>query len=67
MLRNIGAVIVGLIVGNIWNMALIMVNATQLFPMPEGTTMEDPEAMKEYVASLPATGFLLVLVAHVVV
>ena len=33
MLRNIGAVIVGLIAGSVWNMALIMLNAKVLFPM----------------------------------
>jgi hypothetical protein len=65
MLRNIGAVIVGLIAGNVWNMALIMLNATVLFPMAEGTDMQNPEQMKAYVATLPAHAFVTVLAAHV--
>ncbi len=65
MLRNIGAVIVGLIAGSVWNMALIMLNAKVLFPMAEGADMQDPEQMKAYVASLPAQAFLMVLAAHV--
>ena len=65
MLRNIGAVIVGLIAGNVWNMALIMLNATVLFPMADGTDMQDPEQMKAYVATLPAHAFVTVLTAHV--
>lgn len=65
MLRNVGAVIVGLIIGNIWNIALIILNSTVFYPMPEGTSMDDPEKMKAYVASLPALGFVAVLAAHV--
>lgn len=65
MLRNIGATIVGLIAGNVWNMALILLNSFVFFPMPEGIDMEDPEQMKAYVATLPAQAFLAVLVAHV--
>ena len=65
MLRNFGAVVIGLIAGNAWNMALIMLNSMVLFPMAEGATMEDPEQMKAYVASLPPQAFLVVLAAHV--
>ncbi|MHC4956035.1 MAG: hypothetical protein ACYTGZ_19490 [Planctomycetota bacterium] len=65
MLRNIGAVIVGLIVGNVWNMALILLNAKVLYPMAEGADMQDEEQMKAYVASLPALAFVVVLAAHV--
>ena len=65
MLRNIGAVVVGLIAGNVWNMALIVLNSKVLFPMAEGTDMQDPEQMKAYIASLPAPAFAMVLAAHV--
>ncbi len=65
MLRNIGAVIVGLIAGNLWNIALILLNTTMLFPMGEGQSMQDPEQMKAYVATLPPQAFLTVLAAHV--
>ncbi|MEM7307641.1 MAG: hypothetical protein AAF682_13265 [Planctomycetota bacterium] len=65
MLRNVGAVIVGLIAGNIWNIALILLNSKVFFPMPEGMDMQDPEQMKAYVATLPPQAFLTVLAAHV--
>lgn len=38
-MRNAGAVIVGLVVGMMVNMALVMLNAYVLFPMPEGMDM----------------------------
>jgi len=65
MLRNIGAVIVGLIVGSAWNMGLITLNTEVLFPMPAGTSMDDPEQYKAYVATLPVAAFMMVIVAHV--
>ncbi len=65
MLRNIGAVAVGLVAGNVWNMALILLNSMVLFPMAEGTSMQDPEQMKAYIATLPAQAFVVVLAAHV--
>jgi hypothetical protein len=63
MVRNIGGVVLGLILGSIANMALISLNVT-LFPMPEGVGMEDQEAFKAYIASLPPAGFLLPFLAH---
>lgn len=65
MLRNTVAVIVGLIAGNVWNMALIILNSKVLFPMDEGVDMQDSEQMRTYIASLPVQAFLVVLVAHV--
>ncbi|MEZ6194556.1 MAG: hypothetical protein R3F20_02345 [Planctomycetota bacterium] len=65
MLRNIIAVIVGLVAGMVWNQLFVTLNATVLFPMPEGTTMDDAEKFRAYVETLPATAFLVVLVAHV--
>ncbi|MDP6539629.1 MAG: hypothetical protein QF903_01700 [Planctomycetota bacterium] len=64
MIRNILAVFVGLAAGMAVNMAIVMVNAYALFPMPEGTSMADTEAMKAYVATLPTAAFLVVIVAH---
>jgi hypothetical protein len=46
-------------------MALILLNAYVLFPMPEGTDFQDPEQVKAYVATLPMHAFLVVLAAHV--
>jgi len=65
MLRNIGAVVAGLIAGMVWNISLIKLNTTVLFPMAKGASMANPEDMKAYVASLPAQAFLVVLAAHV--
>ena len=64
MLRNVGAVVAGLIVGMIVNMAFVMLNGYVLFPMPEGMDMNDSVAMNAYIATLPAHAFILVLVAH---
>jgi hypothetical protein len=64
MVRNILAVIAGLVVGMVVNMALIMLNAYVLFPMPPGTSMQDPEQVNAYIATLPTVAFFVVLSAH---
>lgn len=64
MIRNILAVFAGLAAGMVTNMALIMLNAYALFPMPGGMDMNDPAQMNVYIATLPATAFILVLAAH---
>ena len=64
MIRNVLAVLAGLAAGMVTNMALIMLNAYVLFPMPEGIDMNDPVQMNAYIAPLPATAFILVLAAH---
>lgn len=63
MLRGILAVICGALAGGVFNLAIIMVSCA-IYPPPEGADMADPETMKAYVASLPTTAFLIVLVAH---
>lgn len=65
MLRNVAAVVAGLIAGMVFNMALVMVNAYLLFPMPPGTDMNDPAQLQPYIDSLPTVAFLVVFVAHV--
>lgn len=65
MLRNFGAVILGMVAGSAWNMALIQLNSSVLYPLPAGADMQDPEQAKAYVATLPVQGFLLVIAAHV--
>lgn len=64
MIRNVLAVLAGLATGMVTNMALVMLNASVLFPMPAGTDMNDPVQMNAYIATLPATAFILVLAAH---
>ncbi len=64
MIRNFIAVIVGLFAGMVVNMALVMLNGYVLFPMPEGTDMNDTEQMNAYVATLPTLAFFVILAAH---
>ena len=63
MLRNVGAVFAGLIVGMALNMAIIMANLIP-FPMPEGLSMQDQEGFSAGAKTLPATAFILPMVAH---
>ena len=63
MIRNIIAAFLGILAGMAVNMSLVMV-ALVSYPMPEGVDFTDTEAMPEYFATLPATGFLVVLAAH---
>ena len=62
MLRNVGAVLLGMFVGGIANMALIVVAAV-IWPMPDGA-MEDPEKLRAYIGGLPVAALLLTMVAH---
>ena len=64
MARNILAVFAGLVVGMIVNMGVIFLNAYVLYPMPPGTSMQEPESFNAYLATLPATAFLVVIAAH---
>lgn len=64
MIRNVLAVLAGLATGMVTNMALVMLNAHVLFPMPAGIDMNDPVQMNAYIAPLPATAFILVVAAH---
>jgi MFS family permease len=64
MIRNILAVVAGLAVGMAVNMALIMLNAYVLFPMPAGMDMQDPEQMNAYIATMSTAAFVVVLAAH---
>ncbi len=61
---NTVAVVVGLAVGMAVNMGLVILNTAVLFPMPDGVDMNNPEQFNAYLASLPATAFLVVLAAH---
>jgi len=63
ILRNIGAVILGLIVGMALNMGLVLLNMV-FFPMPEGISMSDQAGMAAWMAELPQTAFILPVMAH---
>ena len=64
MLRNICAVVVGLIAGMAFNMALVILN-NALYPMPEAAFRNDVEALEVYISNLPLLAFLIILIAHV--
>ena len=63
ILRNIGAVIAGLLVGMIVNMLIIQLNML-LFPLPEGVSISDQEAMRAAVAEAPTASWIGVIIAH---
>lgn len=64
MLRNILAVIIGLVVGGIFNMAIIQINTLFLFAAPEGMDVNDSAQFNRYLATLPALAFVVVILAH---
>ena len=63
MLRNAGAVIAGLVVGMIVNLALVQLN-TVPFPLPDGVDVTDTAQMRDAIRELPAAAWILVFAAH---
>ena len=63
MFRNICAVLVGLVAGMVFNMLIVMLSMV-LYPMPEGVGWNDREGLAAYIETLPATAFLIVMLAH---
>jgi hypothetical protein len=69
IIRNIFAIVVGVIVGMTFNMLFGFIN-TLIFPLPEGMSywdMFDEEKFQEivdWIGTLPQSAFILVLVAH---
>lgn len=63
MVRCILAVIVGAVVGIVFNWGVITLSHV-IYPLHEGMDPSDMEAMGAYIASLPVPAFLLILVAH---
>lgn len=68
MLKNVGlgflATLLGLVVGSAFNMALVVLNAFVLFPMPEGSDFNNPSQVAEWAKTLPTAAYLVVMVAH---
>ena len=64
MLRNISAVLVGLVAGMAFNMAIVKLD-TVLYPMPKGVDFNNAEGMESYIATLPLMALLIVMIAHV--
>jgi hypothetical protein len=63
MIRNILAVIVGLVVGNIAIMGLHYLGMV-FYPLPEDVKMNDMKAIAEYISIAPRESLLFVMFAH---
>ena len=65
MLRKILAIVLGIVIGSVVNMAFIQLSHSA-YPLPEGVDPNDFEAFKAYVEAhgLPTGALLIVLVAH---
>jgi predicted ATP-dependent Lon-type protease len=63
IVKNIIAVVVGIIVGGIVNMALIMVSGS-IIPLPEGVDASNMESLKANMPSFEARHFIMPLLAH---
>jgi hypothetical protein len=64
LVRSVGAIIAGLGVGSAVNMAIITLNTHVLYPLPQDVSMNDPEALGDYIRKLPLPAFFVVFTAH---
>jgi uncharacterized protein YacL len=63
MLRAIITTIIGIILGMMGMMAMHYLSMV-FYPLPEGVTMEDAEALNKYMEIAPLGAMLLVIVSH---
>jgi uncharacterized protein YacL len=63
MLRAITTTIIGVILGMMGMMAMHYLSMV-FYPLPEGVTMEDAEALNKYMAIAPLGAMLLVIFSH---
>ena len=63
MARNVIAVIMGLVVAFLVVLGVQSINY-MLYPIPSGIDPNNTEQMLEYIDQLPATAFVIVLLAH---
>ena len=63
MLRAITTTIIGVVLGMMGMMAMHYLSIV-FYPLPEGLTMEDAEALNKYMAIAPLGAMLLVIVSH---
>jgi hypothetical protein len=64
LVRNLLAVLGGLFVGGALNMLVIQLNMELLYPLPPDLDVNDVNQFNVYLGTLPATAFLVVMVAH---
>ena len=64
MARNFVAVIIGLTVAGaiVWTIEMANYN---MHPLPPGLDVTDKEAMTEYIKTLPAMAYVMVVLAHI--
>lgn len=65
MFKKVIAFVVALLAGGL-AVGVVESASALLYPPPEGLDFSDAEAMKEFVRSLPAGAFAIVLAAHLV-
>jgi hypothetical protein len=63
LVKNILAVVVGLLVGGLVNFALIMASGS-IIPLPEGIDPMDPESLKANIDLLESKHFIMPFIAH---
>ncbi|MDG1348462.1 MAG: hypothetical protein P8P67_01995 [Flavobacteriales bacterium] len=63
ILRAISTTIIGVILGMMGMMAMHYLSMV-FYPLPEGVTMEDAEALNKYMAIAPLGAMLLVIISH---
>ena len=61
--KNVGAVVLGLVVGMI-AITLMHVLGELLYPLPEGVDGNNPESLAAYIPTMPFGAFMMVLLAH---
>jgi hypothetical protein len=59
------ATIVGLVAGGVTVFAIESIN-TLIYPLPDGVTMSNREALAQFVATMPIGGFVMVLLAWLI-
>ena len=62
-LRNIVAVIIGLVIGSIVNMYIIKLNGV-VVPLPEGLDPNDMDSLKANMSQFTLLNYLVVFLAH---
>ena len=65
IVRNIAAVVLGLIIGSIVNMAIIMISGS-IIPPPEGTDLTTMEGLKEAMTIMQPKHFIMPFLAHAI-
>ena len=64
-LRNILAVLAGIVIGSVVNMALVKLGPS-IIPVPEGVDVTDPESLKEGIHLFETRHFIFPFLAHAI-